>query len=204
MLNSLLFGMKHSCYIQKTAQDYKVNFVSGSAVFNLSQVVSGGTSGATGTIKTVTVLSGAWESGTAAGSIILSFISGTFQNGEAIQDDGDTPGQATVSGVQKGEIDSYGDPITTTTRTISVCSFDEEGGRSSAVINSTGGQFIIKVPLLFLPPAAVIEEGDQVQGNSTHFNKLYKVTKVSYPEGLFNDEVDHIEAVLELVEKKGS
>jgi hypothetical protein len=204
MLNSLTFGMKHACYIVKTAQDFKINFITGSAVFGLSQTVSGETSGATGLIKTVYVSSGAWESGTAAGYLIVSFISGIFQGGENISDDGETAGQANLSGVQEGITDSFGVSITTTLNNYSICSFDDEGGTSGGIQNLDGGPFIVKVPLLFLPPEADILEGDQVQGLSIYFNKLYKVKKVRYPAGLFSDEseIDHIEAVLELIEKR--
>lgn len=203
MLNSLIFGMKQECYIKKTAQDFKINFVSGSAAFNLSSLVSGGTSGATGTVKTVTVLSGAWESGTAAGNLVLSFISGTFQNGEEITDAGTIPGQALISGVQEGITDSFGAPITTSINTYSVCSFDEEGGTSS-ISKQDGGAYIVRVPLLFLPAEAEVTEGDYIIGNSARFLKTYLVTKVIHPTGLINDDVDHVEALLELYEKKQS
>ncbi len=204
MLNSLVFGMKQSCYIRKTAQDFKVNFISGSAEFNLNQTVSGAISEATGTIKTVYVASGAWLSGTAAGYIVVSFLQGVFSGGENISDDGDTPGSATVSGIPERMTDSFGALITTTKDVFSSCSFDDEGGVSSGVRDFSAGPFVVRVPLLFLPSEADIEEGDHVLGLSEGFDELYSVTRVRKPTGIFSASTDHKEAILELIKKNES
>jgi len=196
--------MKQSCYIRKTAQDFKINFISGSAEFNLGQTVSGAISEATGTIKTVYVTSGAWLSGTAAGYIIVSFISGTFSGGENITDDGATPGSAVVSGSQEGVTDGFGTSITSSKDTFSYCSFDDEGGVSSGVRDYTAGPFVVRVPLLFLPAEADVKEGDQILGLSEGFDELYNVTRVRKPTDIFTDRIEHKEALLELIKKNES
>lgn len=58
-------------------------FDSGTAAPLVGDVVTGGTSGATGTIRRVTLYDGDWN-GTAAGYLILDSVTGTFQNAEAL------------------------------------------------------------------------------------------------------------------------
>lgn len=74
-----------------------LDFTAGSAAFTEGQTLTGGTSGATATIERVVLQSGAW-SGTAAGYLVLSSVSGTFSAAETITDGGG--GSATCSGAQ--------------------------------------------------------------------------------------------------------
>lgn len=53
--------------------------------------LDGETSTATGIIKAITLTSGSWAAGTAAGSIVIAVSSGTFQNAENIQVTDQTP-----------------------------------------------------------------------------------------------------------------
>jgi hypothetical protein len=71
-------------------------FTLGTAAFTEDTVVTGGTSGATATIKRVVVQSGAWD-GSAAGFLVLSGVTGTFSAAETITS---TPGSAKASGAQ--------------------------------------------------------------------------------------------------------
>ena len=59
-------------------------FTSGATEFEEETTVTGQTSGATGTIKRVILHDGAW-SGTASGYLVLSGVTGTFQNAENLQ-----------------------------------------------------------------------------------------------------------------------
>ncbi len=72
-----------------------IDFTIGTAEFSEGDTVTGGTSGATATIKRVIKQSGAW-SGTATGYLVLDGVSGTFQ-AETITSAG---GSATCSGAQ--------------------------------------------------------------------------------------------------------
>lgn len=73
-----------------------LDFTTGTLEFAEGETVTGGTSGATGTIKRVVLTSGAWD-GSAAGFLVLSGATGTFQAAEIITS---ASGHATASGAQ--------------------------------------------------------------------------------------------------------
>ena len=60
-------------------------FNTGTAVINDGDTATGATSGATGVVARVVLESGTWAAGTAAGRLILSSSTGTFQAGENLQ-----------------------------------------------------------------------------------------------------------------------
>lgn len=66
------------------ASYWVLNFDAGSADFAATNIVTGGTSGATGEVLVVSVTSGTWGGGDAAGYLVLFNVVGTFQNNEAI------------------------------------------------------------------------------------------------------------------------
>lgn len=68
----------------------KLNYDAGTAAFTVGDVVTGGTSGATGTIWKA-------EGTTATGDLLLTNVTGTFQDNEALTDTGG--GAATANGV---------------------------------------------------------------------------------------------------------
>lgn len=70
-----------------------------SAAFNEGATLTGGTSGATATIVAV-------EDNGTDGTLTLENISGTFQDDEAIADDGGTPGSAAVNGELTASLDA--------------------------------------------------------------------------------------------------
>lgn len=90
-----MFKSTDSGWVQQTF-GHRLDFTLGTAEFSEETTVTGGTSGATATIKRVVVTSGAWD-GSAAGFLVLSGVTGTFQAAELITA---TPGSATASGAQ--------------------------------------------------------------------------------------------------------
>lgn len=78
------------------ASYWVLNFDAGSADFAVADIITGGTSGATGEVLVVTVTSGTWGGSNAAGKLILFNVSGTFQDNEAITAAG---GAAVANGV---------------------------------------------------------------------------------------------------------
>lgn len=64
---------------------YELAFDGGTSAIADNDVVTGATSGATGTVKRVVLESGTWASGDAAGRLIFASITGTFQNNENLQ-----------------------------------------------------------------------------------------------------------------------
>lgn len=70
-------------------------FDAGTAAFEEGETVTGGTSGATASVRRVIVTDGAWGDSDAEGRLILGAITGTFQDDETITSAG---GSATVAG----------------------------------------------------------------------------------------------------------
>jgi hypothetical protein len=69
---------------------YELAFDTGSIEFAEGNIVTGQTSGATGTIKRVVQASGTWTGNDAAGYLVFASVTGTFQAGENIRVSGTT------------------------------------------------------------------------------------------------------------------
>ena len=81
---------------------YRVAFTSGGTTeITEGQTVTGGTSGATATVRRVIVQSGDWEAGDAAGYFVLSDVSGTFAAENL--NVGASPNLATIAGIRSQE-----------------------------------------------------------------------------------------------------
>ncbi len=74
---------------------HTITFDTGTATFNEGQTLTGGTSGATATIDRAILISGTYGGGDAAGYLVISSITGTFNSSETITDNGSSPGSAT-------------------------------------------------------------------------------------------------------------
>lgn len=75
-----------------------LKFDTGTAALNEGKTLTGGTSSATATIDRVVLLDGTWSGGDAEGYLILSDVTGTFQNNETMTDDGSPSGAAAADG----------------------------------------------------------------------------------------------------------
>lgn len=73
-----------------------LDFDAGTAAFVEGETVTGGTSGATATVRRVVLQSGTYSGSDADGFLVLSGITGTFQNNEALS--GSVAGAATADG----------------------------------------------------------------------------------------------------------
>lgn len=73
-----------------------LDFDAGTAEFVVGETLTGGTSAATGVIRGVVVQSGTFGAGTADGYIVLSGVTGAFQNNETVTS---ASGSATADGV---------------------------------------------------------------------------------------------------------
>lgn len=69
----------------QVALGYEIKFDAGSVEVIDGQTINGLISGATAVVSRVVLQDGAWSAGTASGRFILSAVSGTFQNNEAIR-----------------------------------------------------------------------------------------------------------------------
>jgi hypothetical protein len=198
-MNSLNFGMLHTCKVISTSQDQKLNFTSGTAVFTVGSVLTGATSKARGTIKSITLSSGSWSSGNAAGYLILSNVSGTFES-ESISDTG--TGRATASGPAIPHTNGVGTPQTTTVITEYACKFANTRQPGGSLPYYESGKYVASETIVFLPADAVVMEGDHITSTESGYNHTYEVTNVSMYENFFSGSIDHIEASLTAVEKR--
>lgn len=90
---------------------FELKFDGGTAAINDNDVVTGATSGASGTVKRVVLESGSWGAGTAAGRLIFATITGTFQNNENLQVSAATKAiadgtQAAITLVKDGRVET--------------------------------------------------------------------------------------------------
>lgn len=92
--SAAMFKATAAGWVQQTF-GHTIDFTAGTVEFTENTVVTGGTSGATATIKRVVVTSGVWN-GTAAGYLVVSILAGTFQ-AETITA---APGSATATAAQ--------------------------------------------------------------------------------------------------------
>jgi hypothetical protein len=83
-------------WVQQTF-GHTLEFTSGDTEFLEDETVTGGTSGATGTVERVVLTAGAWD-GSAEGFLVLSGASGTFQAAETITS---VSGNASAGGAQE-------------------------------------------------------------------------------------------------------
>ena len=67
-----------------------VKYNTGAAEINEKDIVTGGTSGATGYVRRIVIQTGTFGAGDAQGILVLSNITGTFQSGEPLQVSGST------------------------------------------------------------------------------------------------------------------
>lgn len=199
---SLDFCMAHSCNVLSTTQDQRLNFIAGTTIFTVGKILTGATSHAHGTVKTIVLSSGSWSSGNAAGYLILSACTGAFVV-EAIADNGTIPGSATGQGPTIPETTDVGTPVMTTTTTPYDCKFTNIRNPSGNLYDSDSGEYTAKEPIVFLPADAVVLQGDFVTGNESPYNTTYEVTFVNtLYYSFFDTLIDHIEASLKVVEKR--
>ena len=128
-----------------------------------------------------------------------------------VDEDGHTTkpaGTATTSGTLIPQTNAAGTP-TTTTQTLPSdstyydCLFSNISTSGNYISDSDAGQVIFSSPMVFLPSAATVQEGDHVTTTQTNWSGTYKVQKVDAPEIPFSSIVDHKEAFLKVVKKRG-
>ena len=197
-MSSLSLGMIHSCNVLSCTQDQKLEFSEGSMTFTAGEILTGQSSEATGNVKTVALETGSWAGGDAAGYLILSTVSGTFQAGEIISDN--EGGNATASGPAIPHTNGVGTPQYTTTSAPYSCRFSR-ASRSGNIISQGSGDHVVTEPILFLPAAAVVQEGDQLTGNAAGYNRTYRITTIQPFYKLFSSTISHYEIELKAVEK---
>jgi len=96
-----------------------------------------------------------------------------------------------------------GSPIPNMVSTEYKCSFENITTSGFSVSNTDAGKVIISSPVVFLPDNAIVQKGDFISTTELNWAGTYEVQKVDAPEDLFSGEIDHIEAFLMEVAKRG-
>lgn len=165
----------HPVSIARTYTDYVVPFTNGSAVFTVGETLTGASSDATGVIKSVSVTSGSWAEGDAAGQVIVYAYSSTpYTPAETITDTGDTPGSAIVSATPYEHV-SLGDRQETSVSTTVSARFGEDTGTTQ---EGEPGSIVSSTTILMLPAGTDIDEDDTLVSTNTGYVGTYRVGKV--------------------------
>lgn len=209
MTSGLKSRLIHTCTITRQAQDQKLSYTQGSQIFTAAKVLEGAVSKATGTVKTIVLSSGSWALGTAAGYLILSGASGTFQAGETIAETtGTTPGTAKAGGAATLETDELGKSITTDIIQSGVdCRFTSLNTNVAQGLTGQGesGRFILKIPLVFFEAGTDVLEGDLITTTEPGWSgKTFEVSNVDQIHEFNSSIIDHIEAQLKSLEKEAA
>jgi len=85
-------------WVNTDCGEWDLSFDNGTSEFTEGATLTGQTSGATGVIKWFTKDSGDWAAGTAAGTLTLKEVSGTFLDNEIIEDSTNPAGSAFADG----------------------------------------------------------------------------------------------------------
>lgn len=184
----------HTCTIKTRLKKQRLDYDQGTSAFTEGETITGAASGATATVDELVLSSGSWAGGDAAGYLVLSTVTGTFQDNEAITSTG---GAAVANGANSdyqtaGKEYLYYDSSTSGVR----CRFATSSRR---LVTSDPGQYVKRPTKLFLPPGTVIEEGDKVTTTTTGFSGTYKVKGV-YQQYADGPVPHHIECDLEAVQ----
>jgi len=97
-----------------------------------------------------------------------------------------------------------GSPISNIVSTEYNCLFANTGSTANASMAFTeAGNMITLIPFVFLPADAIVSEGDFISTTDRGWKGTYEVQNVDAPEQLFNGVIDHVEAFLKEVAKRG-
>jgi hypothetical protein len=149
-------NLPHRVTILTRSPKQRLAFNAGTAAFTVGEVVTGTTSRAAGTVLVLDLASGSWAAGTAAGTLTLYSVTGTFAEDESLSS---TIGAATAGGPQvpiKGKLgspDYHWSPGTKPVR----ASFYEKSLYPAIV--TPAGETVRKIRMVMLPvPASPHEQ----------------------------------------------
>jgi hypothetical protein len=99
--------------------------------------------------------------------------------------------------------DSAGEPIPNLVPTDSKCLFENVSNAGNYITQTEAGPVILRSIICFLPAETVVEEGDFISTTEPNWAGTYEVQSVDDPEIPFTHVVDHKEAFLKVVKKRG-
>lgn len=168
--------------------DQKLTYDGGTAAWTVGEVVSGGTSHATGTVKS--------KSGTtASGYLVLSGVTGTFLNDEVLT--GSMGGAAVANGANANYSDDSGGSSTTRTSTSVSCQFRQ--ARSAVMVLGSGPHIVTSLEVL-VPAGTAVHNGYTVTTTADGYTGTYLIQGEPVPEWLRQAGVGFLRCALEVVQ----
>lgn len=96
-----------------------------------------------------------------------------------------------------------GSPVPNIVTTPYKCLFSKITTANNSISLTEAGKVKVSSVVCFLPNNAVVEKGDYISTTETHWSGTYEVQDVDAPSSFHSDDVDHIEAFLKEVAKRG-
>lgn len=178
MMSSFRDLLIHTCIIWRRYAKQKQFYRTGTAAFTIGETVTGKTSKTTGVIDNFTLSSGTWESGNAAGYLILTAVSGTFQDGEDLIS---TSGSAIANGTNIDYLNPYKEKewYWEIERNNVPCRFTEAFSSNQGYKLSPQGETILEQPSVFFDADITLGEGAQkLVTTDTGFAGIYKIDRI--------------------------
>lgn len=96
-----------------------------------------------------------------------------------------------------------GTPVPNMVPTSYKCLFSKITTANNSISLTEAGKVKVSSVVCFLPKNAVVYKGDYIATTETHWVGTYEVQDVDAPSSFFSDEIDHVEAFLKEVAKRG-
>lgn len=190
----------HTATIQGRTKKKTLPFDGGTAVFTAGDTVTGtaGETTATGKIESVTLETGSWGAGTAAGYLIVTGVSGSFVDDMVLTDE--HTGMAVQNGAISDYENTYGEnEFTWETSQASVsCRFYYQSAGGSGLKVHEAGE-VQEAPLSVMLPGTVTINDTEYRITTTQagFTGTYAISRVLARVG--RTGIDHYEVVLKEV-----
>jgi len=159
-----MISAPHAATLRVRKQQFTLAYDTGTAAFTAGKTLTGTTSHATAII----VSTGA----SASGTLTLHTISGTFQDDEAITDNGTVPGAAKVNGTIAEKFDEYGQLVYSDIDTTISCRFYAQ---KDAVQQSGQTLYIVTSQKVMIPASSTPVNGDLLITTDTGYAGTYQI-----------------------------
>lgn len=163
-----MFSAPHSATLRGKRQNFTLGYDAGTAVFHAGATLTGTTSHATAIIVST--------GSAASGTLTLHTITGTFQNDEAITDNGTVPGAAKVNGTIAEAFDANQELVYSDVDTTIACRFYAQ---KDAVQQSGQTLYIVTSQRVMIPVDYTPVNGDQLITTASGYAGTYQIGNVN-------------------------
>lgn len=168
-----MFSAPHTATLRSRRQQFTLGYDTGTAAFTAGKTLTGATSHATAIIVST--------GSTASGTLTLHTISGTFQDDEAISDNGTVPGAAKVNGTIAEKFDNDGQLVYSDVDVTIACRFYAQ---KDAVQQSGQTLYIVTSQKVMIGADVTPANGDLLITTDTGHAGTYTIGNVVPAPGL--------------------